>query len=153
MFLCFYFLNYILLIMVLKLSHFFLPFIPPCPAPPFHQHTPPPQFMSTGHAYKFFGFSISYTILNLPCLFCTYHLCFLFPVPFPHSPPSPSPLITLHVLSISAILFLFQLFAQFVFVLGSVVDSFEFVVILLFIVLIFFFLDKSLLTFHIIRAQ
>ena len=33
--------------------------------------------------YKFFGFYISYTILNLPCLFSTYHLCYLFSVPFP----------------------------------------------------------------------
>ena len=105
----------------------------------------PPQFMSMGHTYKFFGFSISFNILYLPCLFCTYHLC-LFPVPF--SPFSPSLLITLHVISISVNLFLFQLFAQFVFVfvfLGPVVDNCEFVVILLFIVLIFFFfLDKSL---------
>ena len=45
--------------------------------------------------------------LTSPCLFCTYHLCFLFSVPFPHSPPSPFPLITLSVISISVILFLF----------------------------------------------
>ena len=107
---------------------------------------PPPQFMSMGHACKFFGFSISYTILNPPYLFCTYQLCFLFSVPFPHSHTVPSPLITLHVISISVILFLLQLFAQFVlffFHSGSVVDSCEFVVILLFIFFIFF-LDKSL---------
>ena len=45
--------------------------------------------------------------LTSPCQFCTYHLCFLFPCLFPHSPPSPSPLITLHVISISVILFQF----------------------------------------------
>ena len=85
------------------------------------------------------------------CLFCTYQLYFLFPVPFPHS-LLPLPADNLHVIPISVILFLFQLFAQFVFVLGSIVDSCEFVVILLFIFLIiFFFLDKSL-TFHVIRA-
>ena len=83
--------------------------------------------------------------LTSPCLFSTYQLCFLFPVLFPPFFLSTSPLITLHVISISVVLFLFQLFAQFVFVfLGSVVDSCEFVVILLFIVLIFFFLDKPL---------
>ena len=40
-----------------------------------------------GHTYKCFAFSISHTILNLPCLFCTYYLCFLFPVPFPQFYP------------------------------------------------------------------
>ena len=40
--------------------------------------------------------------LSSPCLFCTYHLCFLFP-----SSPFPSPLRTLHVTSISVNLFLF----------------------------------------------
>ena len=44
--------------------------------------------------------------LTSPCLFCTYHLCYLFSVPFPPS-PSHSLLITLHVISISVILFLF----------------------------------------------
>ena len=92
---------------------------------------------------KFFGFSIPILILTSPCLFCTHQLCFLFPVPFPPLSPLPTPpLITLHVLSISVILFLFQQFAQFLF-LGLVVNSCEFVVILLFIVLIFFFLDNS----------
>ena len=43
--------------------------------------------------------------LTSPCLFSTYYLCYLFSVPFPFSPPSP--LITLHVFSISLILFLF----------------------------------------------
>ena len=43
--------------------------------------------MSIGHPYKFFGFCIYYTILTSPCLFCTYHLCYLFPVPFPPFPP------------------------------------------------------------------
>ena len=46
--------------------------------------------MSIGHTYKFFGFYISYTILTLP-LFSTYHLCYLFSVPFPPLFPSHSP--------------------------------------------------------------
>ena len=45
--------------------------------------------------------------LTSPCLFSTYRLCYLFPVPFPHSLPNPSPLITLHVTSISMNLFRF----------------------------------------------
>ena len=144
--------------MLLQLSHF-TPFFPLYPAHPLLSAFPPsPQLMSMGRTYKFFGFYTSYTIVNLPLkqigLFYTYHLCFLFPVPFPSFPSSP--LITLHVISISVILFLFQ-FPQLLFLfffLGSVVDSCEFVVILLFIALmIFFFLDKFFLTFYIIRAS
>ena len=79
------------------------------------------------------------------CLFCTYQLCFLFPVPFPSF--SPFPLLinyppcdlhfcdSVHVLVVCLICFCF---------LGSDVDSCEFVVIFLFIFLIIFFLDKSL---------
>ena len=42
-----------------------------------------------------------------PCLFSTYHLCYLFSVPFPLSHPPTPLLITLHVISISVVLFLF----------------------------------------------
>ena len=56
--------------------------------------------------------------------------------------PSILTLISLHVISISVILFLFQLFAQFFLFLGSVTNICEFVVILLFILLIFFFLNN-----------
>ena len=46
------------------------PFCPPPPA-----HIPPLQFMSMGHAYKFFGFYLSYTILTLPL--SIFHLSFM----------------------------------------------------------------------------
>ena len=108
-----------LLIMLLQLSHSprLLHSILPTPSLP---HSPL-QFMSMGHTYKFFGFYISYTIFTLPCLFSTYHLCYLFSVPLPPSPP-PTPLLTT---------LLFQLFAQFalVFVLGVVINNCEFAVI------------------------
>ena len=45
--------------------------------------------------------------LPSPCLFSIYHLCYLFPVPFPPSPHPTPPSITLHVISISVVLFLF----------------------------------------------
>ena len=62
------FFKYILLIMLLQLSQFFSPFLsllpvtPPSPS----SISPTPQFMSMGRTCKLFGFSISYTILNLP---------------------------------------------------------------------------------------
>ena len=64
----FYFIFYfkcILLIILLKLSHIFLPYISLCPVTP-SSPAFPAYFMSMDHTYKFFGFSISYTILNLP---------------------------------------------------------------------------------------
>ena len=136
--------------MLLQLSHFFFsPLFPSALHPPLTS-IPTLQFMSMGHTYKFFGFYISRTILTLPltlpCLFSTYHLCYLFSVPFPPLSPSQSPDDNLHVIPISVVLFLFQLFAQFafVFVLGVVINNYEFAVILLFKFLILFFLDKSL---------
>ena len=133
---------------VITVIPFFLPFIPLCPVSPL----PPssfPYLSSCPWGIHVSSLASPFPILFLtsPCLFCTYHLCFLLSVTFPPFFPSLSPLITLSMISISVILFLVQLFAQFVFafVLGSLVDSCEFVVILLFIVLIFFFFcDKSL---------
>ena len=83
--------------MLLQLSHF-PPFIPLCPVPPLRPKfpTPPPhQFMFMGHTYKFFGLSISYTILNLPIYFLPTIYAFYslyFPphylLPFPvNNPP------------------------------------------------------------------
>ena len=51
--------KYILLILLLQLSHF-PPFIPLHPVPPSHQHSPS-QFMSMGRTQKYFVFSVSYT--------------------------------------------------------------------------------------------
>ena len=97
---------YILLIMLLQLSHFFLPFLPLHPA-----LSPPafPTLSSCPHIVCIYFLASLFPILFLtsPCLFCTYHLCFLFPVPFPPFHLYPSLMITLHVISISLILFLF----------------------------------------------
>ena len=84
--------------------------------------------------------------LTSSCLCCTYLLCFLFSVPFPPSAllphPTGSPPRDLHfcnslpVLVVCLVCFCFG---------GFIVDSCEFVVILRFSFLIFFFLlDKSL---------
>ena len=125
----FYFLNVFIDYTIAVVPFLPLHSTPSCPPPPSHI-PPPPQFMSMGHTYQFFGFYISYTILTLPLsilhLSCMFILCTF--------PPSPAPtllLITLHVSSISVVPFLFQLFAQFSFVLvlGVVVNNCQFAVI------------------------
>ena len=83
------FLKYILLIMLLQLSHFFLPFIPLHPAAPLS-----PAFLSLSSCPWVVQISSLTSTLPIlfftsPCLFCTYHLCFLFPVPFPPFSPLP----------------------------------------------------------------
>ena len=107
----FYFLRwllkiYILLIMLLQLSHF-PPFIPFCPA---HLLPPAfPHFSSCPWVIHTSSLAFTFPILFLtsPCLFSTYHLCYLFSVPFPLFPRHTLLLITLHVISISVVLFLF----------------------------------------------
>ena len=62
--LSFYFIfNYILLIIPLQLSQFFPLSSSPPSTPPLPQAMPPPFFMFVGHAYKFFGYAISYIVL------------------------------------------------------------------------------------------
>ena len=80
----------ILLIMLLQLSHFFLPFMPLCPAAASHQPSLPP-LSSYPWVLQMSFFASPFPILFLTslCLFCTYHLCFLFPVPFPPLSPLP----------------------------------------------------------------
>ena len=71
----------------------------------------PPTFSSYPWVIHISSLASPFPILFLtsPCLFCAYQLCFLFPVLFSHSPPSPSLLVTHHVISISVILLLFRL--------------------------------------------
>ena len=84
--------KYILLIILLQLSHFFLLYPPlPCTPSPTSIPSPPPWFMSMGCTYKFFGFPIFHTILNLPLsiLYLSFMFlipCTIYPILFP-SPP------------------------------------------------------------------
>ena len=95
--------------------------------------------MSMGHTYKFFGFSISYTILTLPLSISDLPIVLLIPCTFSSISPLPlstdNPPCDHHFCDSVPVLFVCLL--RFCF-LSSVVDSCEFVVILLFIVLIFF---------------
>ena len=67
---------------------FFSPFSPSSLHSPTLQHSHPPSFMSMGCIYKFFGFYISYTILNLPLSILYLPIMLVIPCTFfPHSPP------------------------------------------------------------------
>ena len=96
--------------------------------------------MSVGRAYKFFGFSISYTILNLPLSILFLPIMLLSPCTFSPILPSPLPADNppndLHTYDFVSVLVVCLVCFCF---LDVVVDRCEFVVILMFIVLIFFF--------------
>ena len=77
--------------MLLQLSHF-SPFIPLCPAHPL----PPtfPTFSSCPWVMHISSLASTFPTLFLPspCLFSTYHSCYLFSVPFPPLSSSHSPI-------------------------------------------------------------
>ena len=134
--------------MLLQSSHFFLPFIPHCPAPLLQPAFP--HLSSCLWVIHISSLASLFPILFLtsPCLFCTYHLCFLFPVPFPSFSPlhvcANNLLCDLYFCESVPVLVVCSFIFAFVFFM-FVVDSCEFVVILMFIVLtLFYFLDKSL---------
>ena len=113
----------------------------PLPGTPIPSSNPLPQFMTMGHAYKFFGFSISYTVLNNP-LSCTYQFVLLNPCTLSlilllplldDNPPN-----DLHIYDSVPVLLVCLVFQ-----IQLLIDMYFFA-ILLFIVLIFFFLNKSL---------
>ena len=77
--------------------------------------------------------------LSSPYVFSAYQLCFFFPVPFPPIPPfllpTENPPCDVHFSDSVPVLVVCLVFVfVFCFFLGSVVDSCEFVVILLFII-------------------
>ena len=125
--------------MLLQLSHFFLPFIFLHPLP----LLPPrsfPHLSSCPWVTHLSSFASPFPILFLtsPCLLCTYPVMLLNPCTFfPILPlPTDYPPYDLHFcdsvpVPIVCLVFVF-------------VDSCEFIILLLFIVLIFFFMDGSL---------
>ena len=127
--------------MLLQLSHFFSLYSPlPCnPLPPSFPH-----LSSCPWVIHISSLASPFPILFLTslCLFYTYYLCFLFlylcPLPLPtDNPPCDLYFCDSVPVLLVCLVFIFDF-------LGSVVDSCEFVVILLFIVLLFLFLHKSL---------
>ena len=81
--------KYILLIMLLQLFQFSL--CPPPPGTPFPPViSPPPTYLtSMACACKFFGFSVSYTVLNLPLSILYLPILLLIPCTFYPSPCPP----------------------------------------------------------------
>ena len=111
-----YFLKYILLIMLLQLSPFFLPFIPPLPC----NHLPssiPLPLSSCPWVIHISSLASPFPILFLtsPCLFCTYKLCFLFPVSFTSFTPLSLPMWSLFLWIFSCSSCLLSLFLVLVF--------------------------------------
>ena len=87
-----------------------VPFPPPTPLHPAHPLPPTfPPYSSCPWDILISSLASTFATLFLPspCLFSIYHLCYLFSVPFPPSPPPTLLLTTLHVISISMVLFLF----------------------------------------------
>ena len=97
---------FFLLIMLLQLSHF-RPFTQLHPAYPLPPTFPPYSSCPWVILISSLASTFPTRFLPSPCLFSTYHLCYLFSVPFPPSPPPNPLLIILHVISISVVLFLF----------------------------------------------
>ena len=104
-FIIFFYKKYNLLIILLQLSYF-----SPLYSCRLAHHLPPafPHLSSCPWVVHIHSLASPFPILFLtsPCLFCPYHLCFLFPVSFPPFPSLPLPIdnppFDLHV-----ILFLF----------------------------------------------
>ena len=134
--------------MLLQLSHFFSPLCLP-PFTPSLQHFPLSSRPWVIHRSSLAS-PFPVLFLTFPCLFCAYQLCFLFPVPLPsissYPLPTSNPPCDLHFCdSVPVLVACLVCFCFNSCFLRSVVDTCEFVVILLFIVLIFFFsLVKSL---------
>ena len=85
------FFKYISLIMLLQLPHFFSPLYSPLCC----THLPPafPLLSSCPWVLHISSLPSPLPILffTFPCVFCTYQLYFLFPVPFPPISPLPLP--------------------------------------------------------------
>ena len=138
-----YFIDYAITVV----PFFFSPLYPPLPSTPIPTSIPP--FTSCPWVIHISSLASPFPILFLtsPCLFSTYHLCSLVLYSHILSLPLPTdnPPCDLHFCDFVPVLVVSLVWFGFWFwLLGSVVDSCEFVVIFLFIFFIFFFLDKSL---------
>ena len=121
---CFFFFWIYLLIMLLQLSHF-------CPFTQLHPSRPlpptVPAYSSCPWVILISSLASTFPTLFLPspCLFSTYHLCYLFSVPFPPLSPSQSPIdnppCDLHFCGSVSVLVVGLVF--FVLVLGVVVNN------------------------------
>ena len=139
--------------MLLDLSHFVLSFCPPSFVP----HLPQlfPHLSSCPWVIHISSLASPFPILFLtsPCLFYSYSLCFLFPVHFPPFSPLPLPgdnlpcdchfCESVPILVVCLVRFCVRFHDCFCF-LVSVVDNFEFAILLFIVFIFFFFLDKSL---------
>ena len=129
--------------MLLQLSQFSPLCLPSTQHPPLPQATHPPLFMSTGHAYKLFGYShFLYCTLHPHGYSVTTYLYFLIPSALHPFSPTPSPSgshqNTLHIHdSLSVVLVCLVCF------LDSIFDRYVFTAILLFILIFIFFFCKS----------
>ena len=129
--------------MLLQLLQF-SPLCHPLPGTPIPSSKPPLSSRPRVMNISSLAFPFLILFLTSPCLFCTYHSCFLILVPFslfsPFCLPADNLPNDLHIYdSVPVLLICLVCF------LDSVVDSCEFVAIVMFIVLIFFFfLNKSL---------
>ena len=137
--------KYTLLVMLLQWSHFF-PLYPSALHLPSHQH--PPSLSSCPWVIHISTLASPFPKLFLTpsCLFCTYQLYFLFPVPFPpFSPlhlPTDNPLCDPHFCDSVPVLVVCLVFIFYVqFRLLIIVSLFSFYCSYFFI---FLFLGKSL---------
>ena len=129
--------------MLLCLSHFFPLYLPSTLHSSTIQHPFPISSCLWVIPINSLAFPLPILSLTSSCLLYASQLCFLFPLPFPSipSPPTDNPPCVLHFSDSVPVLVVCLVFVF----LESVVDSCEFVTILLFIFLIIFFvLDKSL---------
>ena len=78
---------------------------PSCPPPP--SHIPPHSSCPWVILISSLASTFPILFLTYPCLFSTYHLCYLFSVPFPPLSPSHSPIDNPSCDLISVVLFLF----------------------------------------------
>ena len=83
--------KYISLIMLLQLSHFFSLLYSPPPCMPLTPAFPPCSSCPWVIHISSLASPFPILFLTSPCLFCTYHLCYLFSVPFPPFSPLPLP--------------------------------------------------------------